>query len=364
MCAEPVRRVLAVTMYDRALPRKRLPRDDADVWLGRWPDIPYLRVAWHTVARLRILTHCYENPNVEVGGVLLGGVYRSPEVGGADDLPIDFVEIIDAIWAEQTTATVGKVEFTSESWARINVERDQKYPNLQIVGWYHTHPGHGVFLSREDRFIHNNFFAQDFQLALVIDTHANIGAFFIDSSSKGGPYKSEPFHWHHELLNWINRTHRVPTTVQSPVQSFESSGRTSAPLQQLPTPDISISYDELGPPPSDLRVSWETGRDASRTAAGDLPVGGRSLESSSYVLPSTRRASGQRSGEQGLRRLLERPVRLFIAIGLAVLIFILLFLVALSLFEGLLPGKYTPEAFAFLLAGLVALMTFLLVSLG
>ncbi len=31
-------------------------------------------------------------------------------------------------------------------------------PNIDIVGWYHTHPSFGIFLSHHDLFIHQNFF--------------------------------------------------------------------------------------------------------------------------------------------------------------------------------------------------------------
>lgn len=361
MGADSTRRVLAITTYDRTLPPRKLPTDDADVWICRWSNIPYLRVAWHTSSRLNVLRHCYENPNIEVGGVLLGGVYRSPVVGGADDLPIDFVEIVDSIRAEQTNATIGQLEFTSESWARINRERDEKHANLQIVGWYHTHPGHDVFLSNQDRFIHNNFFAQDFQLALVVDTHAHYGAFFVDSRDRGGPYQSEQFRWHHELMLLINRMHRPPVDGRRSAQPAESE--TAGQASTLSAPEISISLEELEPAYPDQRGFQGAQMPFGRTAA-EIP---RTGQAHGMPLPSPsleQGGSGRQSRQRGLTGLQNNPVRLLTAIGLAVLIFILLFLVAFALFESLLPGKYSPTALALLLAGLVAVVTFLLVSLG
>jgi len=36
---------------------------------------------------------------------------------------------------------------------------EQDPAGSQIVGWYHTHPAFGLFLSEYDLFIHRNFFA-------------------------------------------------------------------------------------------------------------------------------------------------------------------------------------------------------------
>ena len=41
-------------------------------------------------------------------------------------------------------------------------------PHL-VLGWYHTHPGWGLFLSAHDQFIHGNFYGGPHHVALVID---------------------------------------------------------------------------------------------------------------------------------------------------------------------------------------------------
>jgi hypothetical protein len=46
---------------------------------------------------------------------------------------------------------------------------DSRYPDDRIVGWYHTHPGFGIFLSEMDLFIQNNFFNEPWQIAYVDD---------------------------------------------------------------------------------------------------------------------------------------------------------------------------------------------------
>jgi hypothetical protein len=46
---------------------------------------------------------------------------------------------------------------------------DSRHGGKTIVGWYHSHPGFGVFLSDRDRFIHLSFFNSPHQIALVYD---------------------------------------------------------------------------------------------------------------------------------------------------------------------------------------------------
>jgi proteasome lid subunit RPN8/RPN11 len=42
----------------------------------------------------------------------------------------------------------------------------------EILGWSHTHPGFGVFLSDFDKQQHQRFFPESWQIAYVMDTHA------------------------------------------------------------------------------------------------------------------------------------------------------------------------------------------------
>jgi proteasome lid subunit RPN8/RPN11 len=97
----------------------------------------------------------------EVGGVLVG-VLRRDESGPY--LRIDGT--IDALHAEEKGA---ELTFTHATWEHIHAQMDSVYQGKQVVGWYHTHPGFGVFLSDRDTFIQRSFFDLPFQIALVYD---------------------------------------------------------------------------------------------------------------------------------------------------------------------------------------------------
>jgi proteasome lid subunit RPN8/RPN11 len=135
---------------------------------GDWPfrDLPGPPPAGAPIlVKQSVLNAIYEHgqsrTDVEVCGVLVGGVYRGRHG------PCVYVEAM--IQGVSAGSAVAQVTFTSATWDYIQDKLDKLYPHLRIIGWYHTHPGFGVFLSDMDLFIHNNFFSAPEQLALVYD---------------------------------------------------------------------------------------------------------------------------------------------------------------------------------------------------
>lgn len=119
----------------------------------------------------QVRRHAAEDLDHELGGVLVGTA-SSCETGTV-------VYIEGAIAAEHTQSMRGSITFTHETWAQINAEREQSFPDKRIIGWYHTHPGFGVFLSEYDLFIHRNFFSLPWQVALVLDPRAETSGVFV-----------------------------------------------------------------------------------------------------------------------------------------------------------------------------------------
>lgn len=109
----------------------------------------------------QILAHGQRQPETEVAGVLLGRIWRCPR--GL------VTEMAEALPAEKTEASLGHVTFSHQTWDEIYNYLETSAPDLRIVGWYHTHPGFGVFYSEQDRFIQRNFFRAEGQLGLVVD---------------------------------------------------------------------------------------------------------------------------------------------------------------------------------------------------
>jgi proteasome lid subunit RPN8/RPN11 len=105
----------------------------------------------------------------ERGGFLLGGVYgQSPQ----------YVIVRHFHPALEAQGNSASLTFTHETWATLTRESELNHPGESLVGWQHTHPGFGIFLSGYDLFIHKNFFAQTWQVALVVDPRRKEFGFF------------------------------------------------------------------------------------------------------------------------------------------------------------------------------------------
>jgi proteasome lid subunit RPN8/RPN11 len=120
--------------------------------------------------------HAGEDTSVEICGVLVGSWHRD-EIG-------PFAKITGSIRGEGAKARFAEVTFTHETWAKINAEMDTKFAALKIVGWYHTHPDFGIFLSDRDRFIHEHFFSEPGHVAHVIDPVRQIEGVFVWRDAK------------------------------------------------------------------------------------------------------------------------------------------------------------------------------------
>jgi proteasome lid subunit RPN8/RPN11 len=131
----------------------------------------------------------------EVGGILVGLVYRD-EAG-------PYLEVKAAIAAEHTRSEGTEVAFTPETWAQVNRVKDSRYPEDRIVGWYHTHPRFGIFLSERDRFVHRHSFPQPWAAAYVIDPVQRLEGLFLWSA--GEPQQAQEYWVGPERKLWVPR---------------------------------------------------------------------------------------------------------------------------------------------------------------
>lgn len=118
--------------------------------------------------------HALSSLSREVAGMLVGPQPEKQPDGRY------LVHITDVIAAKHTRMSGASVTYTPESWRYVSDVLDERYPDGEaiIVGWYHTHPGFGIFLSGMDLFIHQNFFTQTWHVALVLDPQAERSGFF------------------------------------------------------------------------------------------------------------------------------------------------------------------------------------------
>jgi proteasome lid subunit RPN8/RPN11 len=170
----------------------------------------------------RLWQHAGENLAIEVCGVLVGRWGK--------DTRGPFVLISEAIRGEGASNKFAEVTFTHETWARINQEMDTRYSHLAIVGWYHTHPDFGVFLSDRDLFIQQHFFSGPGQVAHVIDPVRKAEGIFVWS---GGKPTLAPYFWIGERLVLSatgQRTEAGPAPAETARRDWAEGAGTSPTL--------------------------------------------------------------------------------------------------------------------------------------
>jgi len=152
----------------------RMPLAHARRWISPYEEglEPAARVFVTQRCFVRLCAHAGSDLDNEVGGALVGR-WRVDRESGAS-----FVVVEGALRAHHTRHGSAFLTFTQESLVALHEELEQRYPEREIVGWYHTHPRMGIFLSGYDTWLHEHFFPEPWQVALVIEPHSSTGGFF------------------------------------------------------------------------------------------------------------------------------------------------------------------------------------------
>lgn len=168
--SEPVPQIDLPTPQETGLPERRPPNLAERGWLhGRSPANQQI-IIMHQDALRQVVEHSHSDRRVELGGALLGQAYRYQSQ--------IYVEIMAALPA--VSGSHGPIHFTfnADSWTQLQRDRAERYPKLDIVGWFHTHPGLGVFYSGDDVVVHSAAFTLPWHVGLVVDPIRNEASFF------------------------------------------------------------------------------------------------------------------------------------------------------------------------------------------
>jgi proteasome lid subunit RPN8/RPN11 len=152
------------------LPERQPPNLAEKGWLhGRSPANEQI-IIMHQDALRQVVEHSHSNKRVELGGALLGQVYRYQ-----NQIYVDIMAALPAV-----SGSHGPIHFTfdADSWTQLQRDRAERYPKLDIVGWFHTHPGLGVFYSGDDVVVHSAAFTLPWHVGLVVDPVSNEASFF------------------------------------------------------------------------------------------------------------------------------------------------------------------------------------------
>jgi len=107
----------------------------------------------------------------ERGGALIGHYAVDPQQQR-------FVDITSARGAPDARASRATIDIRAEDWQAIH-GFIAKNAGLQLLGWYHSHPGFGVHMSPTDRETQACVFPEDWQVGLVADPGSRKMQFYL-----------------------------------------------------------------------------------------------------------------------------------------------------------------------------------------
>ncbi len=187
--------------------RATIPYDRSWQWSSPFEEDeelePGLSVFLTQRAFVRICAHAGSDLENEVGGWLVGKWREDRKTGDP------FIIVEASLPAPHTRHGSAYLTFTQDSQVALYQNFKERHPDKELLGWYHTHPRMGIFLSDYDTWLHNHFFPFPYQVALVVEPHSASGGFFIrqmdgvlDPRSYFGFYelktknRSSVVHWH------------------------------------------------------------------------------------------------------------------------------------------------------------------------
>lgn len=234
-----IKTVREVTPTRRALPRVvetvgRPPTEGLQVFLSKQAEEKILLAAppEKPAETLPELARAFLGEN-ECGGLLIGNVYVA-EHNGRD---VTFTAVVDAVPADEAAAGPTFVEMgvadllaVTDHLRRLREQHDgREAADLRIVGWYHTHPGFGVFMSGTDQSTQRHVFGMPWQVAVVYDPlNGEYGVFYgpdsrhlagwrlFDAHAEGFPPPSPPvIHGEPRLSNDVSLRRRLLTELDA-----------------------------------------------------------------------------------------------------------------------------------------------------
>lgn len=280
---------------------------DCDIIFGQW-------------AYQRIVSHLAADTTREHGGLLLGYVLHS-----ADATP-QTVVITNALPAQATQGTPVSLTFTEETWLIFHQQTDtlEKLGGaVRRIGWYHSHPNLGIFLSHYDLDVCSNFNRAD-QVALVVDPVQDLGGFFVNGEEGYRQRVPQGFReWPDvragSVVTWRNmrevrRGELMPVHLLWPEPSVEELAEEAAtPLEaevsESPAPEPVGAEPERPPdesPAGDGSGQEATSAQEAAPADAEIPTADTS---------TTGRASAGQEKVGLLRRVFKPVARPFVSMG-------------------------------------------------
>ena len=123
-------------------------------------------------AVIALQDHLKSSPTQAIFGFLIGDIYRDPENGALYTIIDKTLKLSQPIYGDKTEVVVSRL------WDRM--QEQLKKAAGTLLGWYHSHPGQGGFLTAHDVETHEKFFTEPWHVAILVAAEAGgvTGRFF------------------------------------------------------------------------------------------------------------------------------------------------------------------------------------------
>lgn len=131
------------------------------------------RLIWQPAAYAALTRSQPVSDQVEVGGYLVGQVYR--DASEPDRLLVDIQHVLAA---ESTSGSLALLRFTADSWSALRRRLIGDLSGLRLLGWWHTHlfPATDSFgLSGLDETLHRLYFPNPWHFAALLNVSPEQG---------------------------------------------------------------------------------------------------------------------------------------------------------------------------------------------
>ncbi|MEX1071476.1 MAG: Mov34/MPN/PAD-1 family protein [Anaerolineales bacterium] len=253
--------------------RAKMPLHRARRWLAEGENgrSAGIQVFLTQQAYLRINAHAASDLDNEVGGWLAGRWCKDTETGK------EFVVVEALLPAQQVRSGSTFLTFTHDSQVAMLAALEERYSKKGVVGWYHTHPRMGIFLSGYDTWLHDHFFPHPWQVALVVEPHTGVGGFFV--RNKDNKLDARKYYGFYELQNrrvesvveWENLHLEKPKEKKKgearkadltaapkarPEQQIAKPAEAKAPTAAKPAPTrVEVKSAAIKPPPTEPKLA-------------------------------------------------------------------------------------------------------------
>jgi len=234
-------------------------------------------------AVIALQEHLKSSPTQAIFGFLIGDVYRDPENGALYTIIDKTLKLSQPIYGDKTEVVVSRL------WDRM--QEQLKKAAGTLLGWYHSHPGQGGFLTAHDVETHDKFFTDPWQVAILVAAEAGgvTGRFFRATQGNTDWHKTplafyellqpdsiKPDGKKRSFITWRNYKPYGPTLTGPKPKPPE-------PPPAPPPPKSEEPEEAEEPQEDEAEAAPKPGKTKERPAAGDR--GFRIMRSSADDIP-------------------------------------------------------------------------------